>query len=368
MSEVLYRCMNDWLSYEGNKQIDIARKSGVSKQLIYMVLDKKGKKDLTFSKALSIIRAIDDDFENTMDDYCREQDKPTGILSALEYASNFRRNELLDDLIAENRDQKGEIKDWVQIYRLNRDARKYSINDAIQKCRELYGKVSSPEAKLKLELTEFDIKFNLYQSDIRYYISSFETKINELKEGFIKDSLEAKYKLFKAFISLYENNEVDKAIKLSDEIIGSSLSSTYIVGSAYHIKGHAYMYSDYDLSLNSLDKARYFYGITDEKKGNSIQEDIYFVMNVNKKEIPLDQLEGEELIHQLIIRGNHEEARSLIDNESKSPYEIMFKGILDRNPDLVFESYGLLRSAGKLFFANYIKKVYENLYSVKEVK
>nr|WP_241741937.1 AimR family lysis-lysogeny pheromone receptor [Shouchella lehensis] len=359
--------MCKWLSYPGNKQIDISRKSGVSKQLVNKVLEQKGKKDFTFSNVLRIIRSIDSDFDNTMEEYCRSQTKPSGILNALEYASNFRKYELLDDLIAENRDQKGEIKDWVQIYRLSRDFKEYSYNEAIQKCRELYGRVSLPEAKLKLELIEFDIKYSLFQSDIKFYISSFEEKIKTLRSGFLKDSLEIRYKLFKSFVSLYEYSDIEHSIKLANEIICSPLSASYIIGSAFHIKGQAYMFTDLKESIDCLDNAMLYYAQTDKVKAESIKEDIYFTLNANGQLIDLEELQGEELIHQLIVRKDYETARLLLKT-TNSPFDYLFKGIVENDLSLIFESYGMLRSSGQLFFANYIRSVYDKLNFEKVVE
>lgn len=368
MSEILYKSIRCWLSHPGNKQIDITNATGVSKQLISMVLERKGKKDLAFSNVLSVIRYIETDYLDVMDKHCRSLHKPLGILNSLEYASNFERHELLDDLIAEYKEHRGEVKEWVEIYRFNRDKHGLDNDEALEKCRELYGRVTQPDAKLKLDLIESSINFKGNQFNIKEFVHRAEKKLKLLRNGFLKDSLEIRYNLNRAFISLYEEMNIEEANKFAKKVTASWLAPAYLIGCAYHLMSHANMYDSFNDSLELLERAANFYGQSDRNKGQSLEQDKVFLFNVHKE--PYDGVisDREEKAHQFIVQGKYKEAGEVLSSISdKSPFGMLYEGMCKKDINPIIKGYGLIKESGNHFFARYFEKQISLLYQAKGV-
>ncbi|GAF14945.1 hypothetical protein JCM19046_3491 [Bacillus sp. JCM 19046] len=368
MSEVLYHSIHHWLSQDDRKQVDITTHTGVSKTLISLVLEKKGRKDLKFSKSLSIFRYIEEDYLDVVDEYCRSLDKPRGILDSLEYASTFERHELMDDLIAKHKDYAGEVKEWVEVYRFRRDKEKMTGIEALEKCRELYGRITQTDAKIKLDLIEATIRFDDERYNIKDFIKRVDNKFDQLRDGFLKDSLSIRYQLNLAFVKLYELNQPKEAIDHAKSVIHSSLAPDSLIGSAHHLIGHAHMYTNYEESLKHLNWAKLFYGRAGHRKQLVIDEDIQFVMNVNKKEIDLLLLEGEELAHQFIIRGDYDSALRVLDDlEQPSSFAKLYRGMITKNMLCIMEGYGEVRESGNVYFALFFEKAMTKVHYEKEV-
>ncbi|WP_144559522.1 AimR family lysis-lysogeny pheromone receptor [Shouchella miscanthi] len=357
MSEVLFNSINKWLSKEGNKQIDITHNTGIAKSLISDVIDKKGSKDLRFSKTLSVLRYIEEDYLEVMDDYCRTLKKPVGILNSLEYASNFERQELMDDLLTEYKDHRGEVKEWVEIYRFNRDRNIMTPEVAWEKCRELYGRVTVPDAQLKLDLIETSIHFRNDQYNIRSFIDRVERKIGTLKEGFLKDSLKVKYHLNYSFVCLYENEDIDEAIMHAKEVTKSKLVPIYLVACAYHLLGHAEMYRNKELSLHNLKEAKRLYKLASSSKAAQIEQDIQFVLNVHGEYQEIESLKDEELAFQYLVRKENEKARKALETvDKKSPFALLYLGIATKDIKPIIKGYGLMKQSGNNFFAQLFER------------
>lgn len=369
MSEILYKSILGWLSHPGNKQIDITNATGVSKQLISMVLDKKGKKNLAFSNVLAVIRYIESDYLDVMDNHCRSLHKPLGILNSLEYASNFERHELLDDLIAEYKDERGEVKEWVEIYRFNRDKHALDNEEALEKCRELYGRVTQPDAKLKLDLIESSINFKGNQFNIKEFVHRAEKKLKLLRNGFLKDSLEIRYNLNRAFICLYEEMDTDEAIKYAKKVTDSWLAPAYLIGCAYHLMSHANMYGSLDNSLELIERAAHFYSQSDKVKGQSLEQDKVFLFNLHNKIIDEEIPDNEERAHQFIVQGKNIDAEEVLSEiTEKTPFGLLYEGMCKKDISPILKGYGLIKESGNHFFARYFERQIAALYHAKEVE
>lgn len=368
LSEVLFKSIMDWLSKGDNKQIDITYNTGIAKSLISDVIDKKGQKDLRFSKTLSVLRYIEDDYLDVMDEYCRTLSKPVGILNSLEYASNFGRDELMDDLLTEYKDHRGEVKEWVEIYRFNRDRNIMSPEIAWEKCRELYGRVTVPDAQLKLDLIETSIHFRNDQYNIKSFNDRVERKIGTLKEGFLKDSLKVKYHLNYSFVCLYENEDIEGAIIHAKEVTKSKLVPIFLVGCAYHLLGHAEMYRSKEISLKHLEEAKRLYKLSSSKKASTIQQDIQFVKNIHGEHQDLSELEEEELAYQYIVRNENDKARNALDLiKHKSPFAMLYLGMATKDITPIIKGYGLIKQSGNNFFAQLFEKSIAEFHG-REVK
>lgn len=352
MSEVLYRSISNWLSEPGRKQIDITNNTGVSKSLISLVLDKKGQKDLQFSKALSIIRYIEDDYLEVMDDYCRGLTKPMGVLNSLEYASNFGRKDLLDDLIADYSDHRGEVKEWVEIYKFERDRQMMKPEQAWEKCRELYGRVSLLDAKIKIELIESAIQFRDNEYNLKSFINRVENKFSYLRDGFFKDTLQVRYHLHVALVSLYEDVNIDKAVEHATKVIKSWLAHPFLIASAYHVLGHTEMYKSAAKSVEYLEKARRFYKLADSPKHKDIDQDIHFVNNLHGIKMDLDSMDQEETAHQLYVRGEVGRAVKILDSiKDKTAYGYLYTALCKNDAAALFTGYGMIKRSGNNFFS-----------------
>ncbi|GAF22528.1 LOW QUALITY PROTEIN: hypothetical protein JCM19047_2286 [Bacillus sp. JCM 19047] len=357
MSEYLYQLVRNYLSIEGNKQVDISKATGISKPLISMFLDKKGQKDLQFSNSFAIIRYIEkEDYLDVMDDYCRTLTKPIGILSSLEYASNFNRRDLLDDLLSVHQDHKGEVKEWIEIYRFERDKDLLTSEMAWERCRSLFGKVTIPEALLKLELIESTLTFKQNFYDMNNFLARTDRKVHVLREGFLKDSLLLKYDLQRAYDSLYNRIDIQDAIQNANNILKSPLASDFIVASANHLLGHAYQGHSVDLAIRYLEMAQACYKKANSKKHEEMEQDIAFVLSIHNviHDRCLSCGDEEEVAHQHYVRGEVNKAIRLLKNQSQlSPFGKLYLGLCTKNVHQVFEGYGEMKQSGNNYFATF---------------
>ncbi|MBG9785644.1 AimR family lysis-lysogeny pheromone receptor [Shouchella lehensis] len=340
-------------------QATLSRETGVSKFTISRFLKVKGDKDIEFKAALSLMKFFDSiNFGEYMDEYCLKLNKPVGIINALEFASNYKRGDLTDNLIAKHSDKKGEIKEWLEVYDLNRKRTSMSDNDVLNKCKVLYGRVSAPEIQIKLDLIEAaTISVNDYQT-LHYMAERVNLKVKELREGFIKDSFQIKIFSYFSYAKLYNHNDPETAISYSESIIRNSVSPNYLIGSAYVIIGQAYMFTDKTKSLKNIEKA-----ITKfEDDGNlefakKLREnDIAFIKNVHKVEMDLNVLRGEELAHQLLVRNKYQEALDVLNKLPETTFSLIYKGVATCNITYLLDAYGLLVKSGKAYYKRLVER------------
>jgi len=364
--QYLYKMVTDHL-YEREflDQATLSRETGVSKFTISRFLKAKGAKDIEFKAALSLMKYFDSyNFGEMMDEYCLKLNKPVGIINALEFASNYKRGDLTDNLIAKHSDKNGEIKEWLEVYDLNRKRTSLPVANVLDKCKYLYGRVSSPEVQIKLDLIEAaTISKNDYQT-LHYMAERVDEKVKHLREGFVKDSFKTKIYGYYSYSKLYNHNSPSEAIEYAEYIINSPVSPSYLIGSAYVTIGQAQMFVDKEKSLKNIETAIRYYERESEYESYAEllkTNDIVFIKNIHGEFMDLNSLEGEELAHQYIVREEFEKAVSVLDEIEETTFALLYRGIATKNLGNLLEAYGQLIKSGKTYFKYLVEREIEKI-------
>lgn len=340
------------MAQKGIRAVDVTEEIGVSKSVISKFLSGK---DMDFKNLLPLLKYLDSySYLDILDEYCLTLEKPVSIMKALEYASIYRRDELSANLLTMHSKRKGELGDWIIIYSLFHNMKTLDEEEVLFKCRELYGKVSTAEIKIKIDLIEAFV----YYKKINYTLmlgltKRAEQQIDRLSDGFIKECFKIRLSTYLANAQLYANEDIEAAVKYANYVINNKLSPLLNVASAYHTLGHAHTFIDTELSVKYLkDASRMFKMIGyDEFSRQLLTEDMSFVLNVNGIIYDESIVNDEELAHQLIRQNRKEEAIEVLNKiESETPFSLLYRGIATNDFAHILKAHGMMVRAGNTFF------------------
>ncbi|WP_054704824.1 AimR family lysis-lysogeny pheromone receptor [Bacillus sp. JCM 19041] len=365
-SQYLYGVVKEFLRNRPTlDQATISRETGVSKHALSRFLLAKGEKEIDFQSALSLLKFFDSNsFADVMDEYCHMLHKPVGIMNSLEFASNYKRHDLTDNLLATHADKKGEMKEWLKVYSLNKRKAELSYEQITEMCKDLYGKVSSTEVKIKLDLIEASCMTNVDYQSVMRLTERLEGKVEALRDGFIKESFKMRLYGYYANSTLYFNADTEKALDYAYQVIQSKVVPMFWLASSHLTIGHAKMYDDKIGAINEIElSSKYFRLAGNEPLSKQlINNDVMFVRNYYKDRINTDLLSGEELAHQYIVREENEKAIKVIEElEESSPFALIYKGMAKKNLTDMLDGYGQLVKTGRLFYLPFVKREINNL-------
>ncbi|WP_078392059.1 AimR family lysis-lysogeny pheromone receptor [Shouchella patagoniensis] len=345
---------------------NIAEALGLQKSVMHRFLSGN---TLEFSNALRVARFLDPiNYLKIMDDYCKTIDKKIGILCAFEYASNFNRDELTKQLIEKHADKKGEIADYIKVYKtfLNRD--NISHAEMMEFTKDNYGKTSSLELKTKILLIEASLYFGSMKfNTVHSLIDAIQVKIDGIANKFIKEAFKVRLSLYGANAELKAMGNVDKTVEYCRHLINSYASTDALIASAHHTLGHAYIFDRKEESEFLFKKAsKLYYASGFEEVSKAVLEnDLCLVKNIHGEEFDLSLTDGEELAHQYIVRGEIDKAIEVLDRVEVTPYSLLYRGIATRNFPLILEAHGIMMKAGDNFFIKIFERELYRLYNHK---
>ncbi|PAF08637.1 hypothetical protein CHH65_13700 [Shouchella clausii] len=354
-AEYLYHVVKTYMNEKKLQQIDVSHATGIRKEYISRFLSAKGKNDLEFSTVLNLIRYLAaSEYLEIMDNYCLKLEKPLGIMNALEYASNYERHDLTSNLLALHAGhKKGEIREWLEVYDLNKRRKTMSPYDVMDACRNLYGKVTSDEVKVKIDLIEAVSTYTKDYKSLLRMCDRIETKIKQLRDGFIKESFKIRFFNLHANAVLYYKNDVDTALEHTEYVIKNKVSPTFLVASAHLIRGQAQMYDRKEESIQNIRTAAKLFklaGYSDYAQ-NLLENDLVFVQNYHRDIVDLENLKDGELAHQLLVRGDREKACEVLSKlDDKDPFTLLYKGMAFRDMSYFIEGHAIIVRDGKTFF------------------
>ncbi|MBX0320099.1 AimR family lysis-lysogeny pheromone receptor [Shouchella clausii] len=366
--EYVYNELTNWMKINNKKQVDVVNGANLPKALVSRLISTKGQKKLEFGSVLSLFRFIEPEYYlDKMDEYCMLLTKPIGILNALEFAHNFQRVELTNNLLAEHSDRKGDVKNWLKTYALQRDLEKKDIESAFETIRELYGIVEQTEVKIRLDFIEHSLTFRNNNYSTKVFLDRIKKKIDLLPEGYLKESFKLRYYANLSLAKLYEDNDPEMAIKYGEYIVQSMLVPDIIKAPALHMMGHAYIQTSPAKSKFYITQAAETYRASGSEGfyTSLISNDIPFVQNINNEKIPLDKLEGEELAHQYIVRRDYFNAAKVLRSlKEKTAFHYIYLGIAEKNLLFILKGYGILNKTGNVFLAQVFENKLSNMFNI----
>ncbi|AIC95420.1 AimR family lysis-lysogeny pheromone receptor [Shouchella lehensis] len=324
---------------------------------------------LDFYNALRLAKYLDGiNYLEIMDDYCLSMDKKSGILCAFEYASNFMRHELTDKLVLLHEDKKGEVGEYCTIYKFNRERRDYSFNDAIEFLKYHYGKTNSLEINTKILLIEAGMYFDEMKfQTVLSLLKPLHSKLVDVNNRFIKESFNVRFAIFAANAELKAAGNTEKSIEYCHFLMDSVVTPDNLVASAHHTMGHAKIFESRVESVYLLQKAANLYRVagSEANADGVLFNDIPLANSIHGHEIDLNEISGEELAHQLIIRGRNDEALALLNDLQDTPYTLLYKGMASKNFPLILQAHGIMMKEGDSFFIKLFERELFDLYNHK---
>ncbi|WP_186578070.1 AimR family lysis-lysogeny pheromone receptor [Aquibacillus kalidii] len=227
---------------------EIAKKVNCSQGTIFKFLD--GQK-IEVELVLDIVKLLAPEKEEEfMVQYCKEIDKPKHIKVAMEYCSTHHYFDGLKELINKSNSYSNkELNQWSFIYDTHLKWKSGSINS-----NEMYNAIICSDSK-NVELHLFKQIMQMYHF---YELKKFDLveqiynlaklKSDELEDGYIKSSYQARMYQMYSHISLRVLNIPLQARKYAFKIIDSDVGISY-TAFAYHVIALSY-FNDSQLKMN----------------------------------------------------------------------------------------------------------------------
>ena len=324
---------------------------------------------LDFYNALRLAKQLDTlNYLEIMDDYCLTLKKKSGVLCAFEYASNYVRKHVTAKLLDIHSNKKGEIGEYCKIYKFYNERRNYSIVETLEFLKQNYGKTVSPELNIKILLIEAGMYFDEMKfQTVLSLLQPLSKRIAEVRNRFVKESFDVRYAIFAANAELKASGNTKESVKHCHFLIDSIVTPDVLFASAHHTLGHAKIFDSREESVYLFNRAIDLYKLAGyESNAKSVQIcDIAIVNNIHKQITDLDGLVGEELAHQLIIRGENNSALDILKDLPESPYTYLYEGMARKNFPLILKAHGIMMREGDGFFIKLFEKELFDLYNQK---
>lgn len=370
--QYLYKIIRKFMiDHEVLDQTLISRGSGVSPFTLSSFLEARGEVDLQFEEALSLTKYFNSiHFIFIMETYCLKLDHDKGILNSLEFASNYERHLLTDKLLVIHKDKSGPIKDWLEIYELNRQRKKQTKKDTVlRRCDELGRRVSCATMKIKLKMIEVATMGGGDYQSLLNKAKDINDSLQTIEDNFIKESFKVKVYGYFANAMLYYEDDREKAIKYAKYLIKNKGTPMYLIASAHLTIGQAFLFEEKEASLRNIKIAIQMFELSGyEFYASKLRHnDLVFVQNIHGEKLDLLTLRGEELAHQLIVRKQFKQAIAVLKSVEETDFSHVYKGIASKDINLLEETLADLTKAGKHFLKNYVERELQKLYQEREV-
>lgn len=340
----------------GLNQTALAKGSGTSTRLVSDFFSQK-----TSPKLLGVMGIIKfmfpSEYEDVMIKYCKEVTKKSAVISSLEYSARINNVELLEFLLNKFNEDKS-LEEAVQVYNLELLSKNNNFHAVIAGGRELLGKTSSKELKLKIQLLEANAYYKLNEQDVmnRVFIG-LEQQLDELRNGYIKEAYKFCFYSVSARAHLYARGDSEKAIEFAHKAISvEKIISQEQIAQMYHIIGQAYINESLESSLEYLNKSMNLYSINGFHDWALLikNNDIPFAMNVNEVNFEyFTGLDRGEWAHQLLVRGDREKARNVLGEcILKDDFERMYYNEAIGNALGLMKAHSSIVKTGNVLFSS----------------
>ncbi|GIN10158.1 hypothetical protein J26TS2_00250 [Shouchella clausii] len=361
--------LNEAMSAENIKQVDIVNNTGLKKAHVSKIV--AGSIEPGFAHLFAVVRYVNPfGYTSIMDEFSLQVTKRDSVISAFEYATYFNRGDLLTKLIDKFSDhKKKEYEEFAYVYRLiNSDL---GVDELIEECRELYGKLKSEEMRVKLFAVESLLYYKSNDVNTMLRISErLKSKIEKLNDSFFKDALLSKVNAVYASGLLYNEGDVETVRECISQVLTSPVSSEESIAATYHTLGHSYIFSDFDKALENLRYAVSSY----ERNGNYLMarevttNDIPFLMNLNDLTFGLEDVCAEERLHYYVNRGDVTRAKEVLREikDMDCPYVKTYVAALENDVPGLLKAHLSFVKRGNLFFARIVEKAVEKQQKIIE--
>lgn len=372
--KVLLRELQDDLYTKGITNKELAKKWGVSSSVVSDVFNSKSQMRFYYlSRTLNNLYEERDIRVQKLERYITNT-KARNLREAMEYLSLRGEFGLLKNVVDKEKESSNcENREWARVYDLI--LKRYTSNILPIEWFRSIEKINRTAKTLEMKiLTEILLCQALYQN--RNYRSLFdhlkelEIEINKIKNKFIKNSFNVRYKEALSVISL-QSGRVEDSRRASKELLAIyEEDNSFVIPmiTALGKVGESFIFDNYELAKMYLEEGINFLSrYSDEglgKKRGMFQYTFNFLKMFHWRDLEgLEETLGDiELSYYRFKQGNHKEAERLLlankdSGEVSTPFENFYLGLARNDKDLIKKSLELFEESGNIFYSK-LPKLY----------
>jgi hypothetical protein len=340
--------------------------------------EKEGCHEVKFDALLNITKRYftkPGDLKEIMADFAKRATKPQNMRMLLEFADEINDLPFLAELIEKCQDSKNRSLEAVsKIYELlyKRKTSQISLIDFRERLSILKSDNTTESTYLILILESYilyDLRsYTLLQS----YIALLDSLIGQLTcEKYLILRYEQRKEEIKMRLYL-KINELEKCRAVADKMIKST-GSMRLLATSYYTTGVSYLFESFETCLYNLDKsARYYESLGLRELQQKVNTYIAFARCIHNQTALVDvsMLAKREQIYYFAKQKDFLNAKQLYTDyikneeelpESQLPFQILLKGLMLQEKDIIWQSYTEYMRQGEFFFANFAMMELEQL-------
>ncbi|GIN14182.1 hypothetical protein J26TS2_40490 [Shouchella clausii] len=322
--------------------------------------------EYTFEEVLLITQHLmPDEFIPLMNVYAASAKKLQHVRDAFEYATLHEQFDILEILINTHKEDEL-LWEVVRVYQLVYDILTNQIDEeeSLQTARNLYAATNNRMVRMRLEFVELNQSYkNGTLRGAKIIENRMRNTFKLVEPCYMKSVLAAKYSLLIGSVLLYHEGTLEEAENYLLASLVNKSSSEAILSACYHALGQIYLVQNkQNLCVDSYEKAiKYATASTlDHYKVNLENEFFPFARNMLGQVFDIENVADEERVHQYLVRGENQEALSLISDLEKqgksTPFLLFYKGKATKNVDYFLESMKKFANSGQMYYYGIVER------------
>ncbi|MEB5480474.1 AimR family lysis-lysogeny pheromone receptor [Shouchella clausii] len=327
--------------------------------------------EYSFEEVLLIAKHLmPDEYIPLMNVYAASAKKLQHVRDAFEYAALNEQFDILEILINTHKEDEL-LWESVRVYQLIYDILTNQIDEeeSLQKARNLYATTMNPMVRMRLEFLELAQSFkNQTLRGAKIIENRMRSAFKQTEPCYMKSVLASKYSILIGSVLLYNEGRFEEAENYFLASAVNQSSSDGMLSSCYHGLGQIYLVQNKPgLCIDSYEKSiNYAAASTLDHYKISLENEFFpFARNMLGQVFDIENVVSEERVHQYIVRGENQQALSLIadlETQGKStPFLLFYKGKATKNVDFYLQSMRKFADSGHIYYYGIVERELKNL-------
>ncbi|SDC42281.1 AimR family lysis-lysogeny pheromone receptor [Shouchella lonarensis] len=314
---------------------------------------------LAFEQVLFVVKRFSSErLIPLMNEYSLAVENIDHIKDALEYAVQYRQEDLLVQLLDRHQDHP-DLTEWVPVYQLLlvsvvRDCT--SSEEIIDQARDLVGRVTETILKVRLEVHEVRSYVELgYRSKTAYLKEKLPKQLESVETSFVKSVLVTITNFYIAYDLVYNEGKLIEAEKYLQESVISHVVAETMCVPCYHLLSIATLARKDYTSVGYMQRALFYAERTglEDYRQKLESEYLPFVRNMHGDKFDLDGVILEEQVHQYVVRLQYKKALELVTkleaDGNGSSFLTFYKGMALQDVGVLAEAMHAFAKEGRLY-------------------
>jgi hypothetical protein len=327
----------------------------------------------TFEEWMLIVKhAKPEESVPIMNTYAMHVNKLHDVRDAFEYASIHEQMNVLEHLLNKHCDD-DLLTEWILVYRLIFEilSNSYTLQQTLEKAKNLYGEINNPLARMRLEIVELTTYYRLGSvRNTLFMADKFKNSFSTIMPSYIKSALASRISLLIGLGKLYGEGDREGAENYLFAVNVNETTPDTVRASSYHALSNTKLIGDQKMCLDYTKEAIKFAkraGMSNFKKDLE-KEQIPFIKNLYGEifDLPINTPEKEQ-IHQYIVRKEADHAKKLIEkleNEGNDNlFLLYYKGKATKDLNLLMKALSHFSIFGR---ADMVPVVQRDIISLKK--